>query len=350
MEARIIKAEDEETLRITFDTKHGLKLKKKSKFDETKATLVEACKDFTDDEFTDCVANLLHTATKRFKAVEADLSKTRDLMSVRLRNYTCGDDKLNSSLAIKASTHTVLEKVYQVNSMFDSSHAKIWVVPDFITAQECAHLEEFARPRLERAMVLDEAGVGRVRDDIRRASQAKYDSVQDKPSDPLWGLYHRTLQLNNQLTGWSLYADGQEDLVVTHYGPEDEYKPHCDGICDGTVYLKTGRIASAVMYCKVAEEGGGTTFSKADVFVKPTVGSAVFFAYRGADGMMDSGLTEHSGCPVRKGEKWITTLWMRDNVSKNQPWSLTDPMGKPLVQTHTIQKQRVNNGYGNVYQ
>ena len=39
-------------MRITFDKKHGFKLKKKSKFDETRASLVEACKDFTDDEFT----------------------------------------------------------------------------------------------------------------------------------------------------------------------------------------------------------------------------------------------------------------------------------------------------------
>ena len=29
---------------------------------------------------------------------------------------------------------------------------------------------------------------------------------------------------------------------------------------------------------------------------------------------MDDGYTEHSGCPVLEGEKWITVVWMRDGV------------------------------------
>ena len=35
---------------------------------------------------------------------------------------------------------------------------------------------------------------------------------------------------------------------------------------------------------------------------------------KGSDGRMDDGYTEHSGCPVLEGEKWITTVWMRDGV------------------------------------
>jgi hypothetical protein len=42
---------------------------------------------------------------------------------------------------------------------------------------------------------------------------------------------------------------------------------------------------------------------------------ATFFSYKGPDGHMDEGYTEHSGCPVIKGEKWITTVWMREGVS-----------------------------------
>ena len=41
---------------------------------------------------------------------------------------------------------------------------------------------------------------------------------------------------------------------------------------------------------------------------------------KGSDGRMDDGYTEHSGCPVLEGEKWITTVWMRDGVLL--PWSL----------------------------
>jgi len=51
----------------------------------------------------------------------------------------------------------------------------------------------------------------------------------------------------------------------------------------------------------VAERGGGTSFTKADVFVKPKKGMTTFFSYRGPDGLMDDGFTEHSGCPVLQG-------------------------------------------------
>ena len=42
---------------------------------------------------------------------------------------------------------------------------------------------------------------------------------------------------------------------------------------------------------------------------------------------MDDGYTEHSGCPVLEGEKWITTAWMREGVTADDPWDLYDPMG-----------------------
>ncbi len=35
---------------------------------------------------------------------------------------------------------------------------------------------------------------------------------------------------------------------------------------------------------------------------------------------MDDGATEHSGCPVVEGEKWIAVQWFRDGVSQVRPW------------------------------
>ena len=99
----------------------------------------------------------------------------------------------------------------------------------------------------------------------------------------------------------------------------------------GEKYTNKGRVATAVMYCKVRllvmafkhvylllvilkvpERGGATIFTKADVFVKPRVGLATFFSYKGPDGSMDEGFTEHQGCPVISGEKMISTMWMRE--------------------------------------
>ena len=73
-------------------------------------------------------------------------------------------------------------------------------------------------------------------------------------------------------------------------------------------------------------------FTKADMYVKPEPGTAVFFSYLSPEGTMDTGLTEHSGCPVLEGEKWITTAWMRKGVSLQRPWTMLDPSGGLLME------------------
>ena len=48
---------------------------------------------------------------------------------------------------------------------------------------------------------------------------------------------------------------------------------------------------------------------------------ATFFSYMGSDRTMDKGFTQHSGCPVLKGNKKIVTQWMRHGVDNENPWS-----------------------------
>jgi hypothetical protein len=45
--------------------------------------------------------------------------------------------------------------------------------------------------------------------------------------------------------------------------------------------------------------------------VVPQRGAATFFAYKGPDGRMDDGYTEHSGCPVLEGESAFLLLRIR---------------------------------------
>jgi hypothetical protein len=65
--------------------------------------------------------------------------------------------------------------------------------------------------------------------------------------------------------------------------------------------------------------------------VKPKKGAATFFSYMGPDMRMDDGYTEHSGCPVVSGEKWITTFWMRYGVTAEDDWTKFDPSGIRLL-------------------
>ena len=98
-----------------------------------------------------------------------------------------------------------------------------------------------------------------------------------------------------------------------------------DGACDGHSHKTGGRVATALFYCKTADKGGSTTFTKSNVYIKPKNRTVAFFSYKGPDGskgleklisssanLMDPlQLTEHSACPVRKGEKWATAIWFR---------------------------------------
>jgi hypothetical protein len=175
----------------------------------------------------------------------------------------------------------------------------------------------------------------------RKAQQANYDvHHDDMENDPLYALYYRVFAMTNSHAGFELQLDGQEDFTIIQYNPTDEYTPHCDGTCDGTKHISHGRVASAVLYCKVADKGGATSFTKSDVFVKPKEGMATFFTYKGLDGVMDDGYTEHSGCPVLEGEKWITTVWMRDGVTAEEPWHMFDPDGVRMLDEDMEEEQR----------
>ena len=57
-------------------------------------------------------------------------------------------------------------------------------------------------------------------------------------------------------------------------------------------------------------------------------GSATFFSYIDTDTMkMDTGFTEHSGCPVLEGEKKIVTQWVRLGVDDDNPWNSFNTLG-----------------------
>lgn len=325
----------DEVITITLDeSSNNLEVKQTTKFDEVMDTINEAtiaCSSLRDTAFSKCVADGVIDDVTRMTDSKSRLTKYRDVISSRLRNYTCADETMETSEPENSHQVRIGPKTYNVDVMLDMKNAKIWVVEDFITPEECAVLENHGKPLLHRATVAAEDGSSIV-SEHRKANQASYNFHQQNfGRDPLWPLFNRVLSMTNQHTDYNLKPDGQEDFTIIQYGVDDQYTPHCDGQCDNSVYNMGGRVATAVLYCKVPERGGATTFTKADIFVKPKAGMATFFSYRGPDGRVDEGYTEHSGCPVLEGEKWISTVWMRDGVSKEEPWTMFDPSGIKML-------------------
>ena len=59
--------------------------------------------------------------------------------------------------------------------------------------------------------------------------------------------------------------------------------------------------------------------------VQPKLRQMLFFGYKlngeeGEEPRMDHGLTEHTGCPLREGRKWIATMWYREGMTAEKGW------------------------------
>lgn len=328
------KGPKEEVITISYTSERGMTFTQVTKYDEMHMKVkakTDLCVGLKSDQFDRCFATGFADDLLKLEESKDNIVLYRNLISSRLRNYTCNDDTMVTSKAIRNYYVNEGDRSFKIDVLFDLPSAKIWAIEDFISDEECSVLQEHASTRLERATVAGEDGSSIV-SEHRKAQQAGYNSHQSDDNDPLHPLYLRILGITNQHTGYNLKPPGQEDFTIIQYSKDDQYTPHCDGDCDGAEHNPGGRVATAVMYCQVAERGGATTFTKTDIFVKPKKGMATFFSYKGPDGKMDIAHTEHSGCPVLEGEKWITTMWMREGVTKEDPWGNFDPSGKRMIE------------------
>jgi prolyl 4-hydroxylase len=177
------------------------------------------------------------------------------------------------------------------------------VLENILSDQECDELIELARPRLQRALTVDSEGSLQV--DSRRTSQGVFFALDEYP------LVGRLEQRLAALLG--VPVNHGEGLQILHYLPGQEYEPHFDWFdpeqpgYDAITAAGGQRIASVVMYLNTPALGGGTAFPEIGLTVTARRGSAVYFAYEGGDLA-----SLHAGLPVRRGEKWIATKWLRE--------------------------------------
>ena len=107
---------------------------------------------------------------------------------------------------------------------------------------------DMARPHLRRATV-NEDGDMLAHSDSRNSQAANIASSAQ--GDVVSIVQKRVLDLTNAYTSYNLSLEGQEPLSVVQYTRGQEYRPHCDGLCDGTPWLFGGRVATVEMFCQV---------------------------------------------------------------------------------------------------
>lgn len=199
----------------------------------------------------------------------------------------------------------------QVEQIQLSAEPKMVLLKNFLSEEECDYLIELSKPHLVRSQVLnDEGGEGVV--DDRRLSEGFF-IPPDSDNSILTAIEQRI----NRLTGYP-QING-EDLYVLHYGVGGEFKPHFDYFNEETVggqeAIACGgqRVVTLVMYLNDPVEGGETIFPAIDITIKPQKGNAILFYNLDSDGDEDM-LSLHGGAPVKAGEKWIATKWIRQEA------------------------------------
>jgi hypothetical protein len=202
--------------------------------------------------------------------------------------------------------------------------------------EECAAMEESAAPTLHHATVVDSKGGSRLLDNSK-AMQAGIKVLwqQEKDSNAIARLYRRVYDHTNHVLNLDIKEFGQEDIMsIQYFGrgrndtEPDRYTPHCNGDCTRLPHKLGTRVATMVMYCNIPEAGGHTNFRNSGVHVKTELGTAISFSYIDPDTCtMDTGFTEHSGCPVYEGENKIVMQWIHLGVDTENPWTSLNTLG-----------------------
>jgi prolyl 4-hydroxylase len=186
---------------------------------------------------------------------------------------------------------------------------EICVFADFLSPEECDSLIERAREKLARSTVVDQqTGESAVIQD--RTSFGTCFRINEAD------FIGRIEQRIAELVGWPV--EHGEGLQILRYRIGGEYKPHFDyfpPMHPGNAgHLANGgqRVATFLMYLNDVEDGGETIFPEIGLSMVPRRGQAVYFSYCNSQNQFDP-LTLHGGAPVRRGEKWLATKWLRQN-------------------------------------
>ncbi|ABE35598.1 2OG-Fe(II) oxygenase superfamily protein [Paraburkholderia xenovorans LB400] len=181
------------------------------------------------------------------------------------------------------------------------------LLDDFLSANECEQLIALARPRLSRSTVVDPV-TGRNVVAGHRSSDGMFFRLGETP------LIARLEARIAELTG--LPVENGEGLQLLHYEAGAESTPHVDYLIAGnpanreSIARSGQRVGTLLMYLNDVEGGGETMFPQTGWSVVPRRGQALYFEYGNRFGLADPS-SLHTSTPLRAGEKWVATKWIR---------------------------------------
>lgn len=208
--------------------------------------------------------------------------------------------------ALKAPPNPALPKPQEF-----SGKPRIAVFPEIISHEIADYLVSRAKPRLKPSMVIDHIRGSFTQEEIRTSTELRFLPSQ---ADLITHAVCERIAVATEEG-----VDQQEILGVLRYQPGQEYKPHSDFLKPDTlgknpeVERSGQRIKTFLIYLNEEFEGGETDFPKLGIRLKGRKGDGILFT-NVSDNGEESRLAVHAGRPVISGEKFITTLWIRDRI------------------------------------
>lgn len=209
-----------------------------------------------------------------------------------------------------ASAHVVRAGDREVRVSLRIERPMLAVLENVLGPDECDALIALAQPRLAASTLVDPASGADVAS-MARTSQGMFFRPLEN------ALVERIDRRVASLMG--MPVENGESLQVLRYGPDALSSPHFDflmptNIANRESIARSGqRVSTLVMYLNDPPAGGETVFPEAGITVAPHKGSAVYFEYCNSAGQLDP-LSLHAAMPVRAGEKWVATRWMRQRA------------------------------------
>lgn len=174
----------------------------------------------------------------------------------------------------------------------------IFTIDNFIDEKVSNYVIESFKKNLSQSEVIDnkKANINTERTSTS-AFITSFDSKISKIQD----------ELSNML---SIPANHFEPPQLTRYTKHQKYMPHFDAF-EVQENLDSQRIKTCIFYLS-STSGGETVFDNLKISIKPEIGKLLVF-----DNCFDSTIhlnpgSMHSSQPVKNGEKYILTIWVRN--------------------------------------
>jgi prolyl 4-hydroxylase len=207
--------------------------------------------------------------------------------------------------AIDTSANTIQTPDRVVNVLMSLNSPRVVLLGNLLSDEECDALIAYGTERFARSTVVGRHGSVV---DARRTSQGVM--AKRAETETIARIEARLAALMQ----WPV--ERGEGLQVLRYEKTNQYRPHYDWFNpllsrNRTTLARGGqRLATLVMYLSDVEAGGGTTFPKVGLQLRPQKGCAVFFANTDPYGACDL-RSLHAGDPVVSGVKFVATKWLR---------------------------------------